>query len=373
MLLGSRLEQRREELLLTQDDLAIFIGVRAETVDNWERGFNSPKKGNLQALAKALQTTTDYLEGNTDIATDYSSGGNKCIICGKSVPYGVAKCPECCWRKWPSSFLNSAEQASRRKRSHLVNLASLDRDKARATFVSTSSWGQNVYTTSLDMCTCPDFENRQMPCKHIFRLANELGLFQPEEFEPGEDDYTLHPSKNNYGLTFKINIEDSFDTDKNEVAEDIASTSTTANDDIVHIETEHEVPSQVKATTHSSSVLAILFKIICCCFFGFVAIVLLMGAIIESKTNLEWLCFPVAFAIAGLLTANTAKRHALNGSGVKWWAYGAFIPVVSWIDVVMASSQNRIKGFLKGIAYSIVGIIVFLLIFAQFLPQASTQ
>lgn len=115
MILGDRVSQRREDLLLTQEDVATFIGVRVETLDNWERGFNNPKKGNLQALAKVLQTTTDYLEGDTDIATDYSSDGNKCIICGKSVPYGVAKCPKCCWGKWPSSFLNSTEQASRRK------------------------------------------------------------------------------------------------------------------------------------------------------------------------------------------------------------------------------------------------------------------
>ena len=191
MLLGFRAEERRKELLLTIDEVANFVGVQVDTVNNWERGFNNPKKGNLQALATVLKTTTDYLEGDIDIATDYSLGNNKCIICGKPIPYDVAKCPECCWQKWSPSLLNSYEQEKRRKRSHSVNLLSLDRKKARATFLSTNSWEQNIYTTSLDMCTCPDFEERHMPCKHIYRLAKELGFYQPEKFAAGEYDYTM--------------------------------------------------------------------------------------------------------------------------------------------------------------------------------------
>ena len=148
MLIASRLEQRRKKLLLTQDDLANFVGVRVETLDNWEHGFNNPIKVNLQALAKALQTTTDYLEGNTDLATNYSLGNGACIICGKSLPYGIAKCPECCWGKWSASFLNSEALATRRKRSHSVNLISLDREKAMATFMSVTTYGSRFYDTT---------------------------------------------------------------------------------------------------------------------------------------------------------------------------------------------------------------------------------
>lgn len=32
-----------------------------------------------------------------------------------------------------------------------------------------------IYDVTLDECTCYDFENRQLPCKHMYRLAYELG------------------------------------------------------------------------------------------------------------------------------------------------------------------------------------------------------
>lgn len=32
-----------------------------------------------------------------------------------------------------------------------------------------------IYDVTLNSCTCFDFYNRQMPCKHIYRLAYELG------------------------------------------------------------------------------------------------------------------------------------------------------------------------------------------------------
>lgn len=33
-----------------------------------------------------------------------------------------------------------------------------------------------TYSVSLTSCTCPDFQNRHQPCKHMYRLALELGL-----------------------------------------------------------------------------------------------------------------------------------------------------------------------------------------------------
>ena len=80
----------REQLLLTQEDLASYIGVSVDTVNNWKHGFSNPQKKNLQALANALQTTMDYLEGNIDAALNHLEGGNECIICGEPLPYGVS-------------------------------------------------------------------------------------------------------------------------------------------------------------------------------------------------------------------------------------------------------------------------------------------
>ncbi|SHJ75294.1 SWIM zinc finger family protein [Tepidibacter formicigenes] len=35
---------------------------------------------------------------------------------------------------------------------------------------------RGTYNTTLNSCTCYDFETRQLPCKHIYRLAFELGF-----------------------------------------------------------------------------------------------------------------------------------------------------------------------------------------------------
>mgnify|MGYP000844520134 FL=1 len=35
-----------------------------------------------------------------------------------------------------------------------------------------------VYDVTLNSCTCYDFEARQLPCKHIYKLASELGYLE---------------------------------------------------------------------------------------------------------------------------------------------------------------------------------------------------
>ena len=37
------------------------------------------------------------------------------------------------------------------------------------------------YTTTLDYCSCPDFEKRSKPCKHIYFLALQMG-YTSEDF-----------------------------------------------------------------------------------------------------------------------------------------------------------------------------------------------
>lgn len=48
-------------------------------------------------------------------------------------------------------------------------------DKAAQKAIFEGHWGK--YETYPDFCTCPDFSRRQQPCKHIYRLCMELGLF----------------------------------------------------------------------------------------------------------------------------------------------------------------------------------------------------
>lgn len=57
-----------------------------------------------------------------------------------------------------------------------------------------------IYETTLEMCNCFDFEKRDKPCKHMYRLAIELGLINetaetdPSKIKapPPEDSYKIH-------------------------------------------------------------------------------------------------------------------------------------------------------------------------------------
>lgn len=51
---------------------------------------------------------------------------------------------------------------------------SVDTESNEGTFKGSSS---KPYLTSLETCSCIDFNRRKLPCKHMYRLAFELGLF----------------------------------------------------------------------------------------------------------------------------------------------------------------------------------------------------
>jgi hypothetical protein len=51
-------------------------------------------------------------------------------------------------------------------------------DRAAETAIFRGSDGQE-YQTGLTRCDCLDFVSRKTPCKHMYRLAMELGLFRP--------------------------------------------------------------------------------------------------------------------------------------------------------------------------------------------------
>jgi hypothetical protein len=43
-----------------------------------------------------------------------------------------------------------------------------------------SFWGSKQYQTTLSTCTCPVYTHKHIPCKHIYRLAMELGYIDAE-------------------------------------------------------------------------------------------------------------------------------------------------------------------------------------------------
>ena len=66
-----RIKMRREELGISQSELARMIGVKPQTVQQWEAGTTAPKRKRLLDVANALDTTITYLLAGTD-HSDYS-------------------------------------------------------------------------------------------------------------------------------------------------------------------------------------------------------------------------------------------------------------------------------------------------------------
>ena len=63
----SRIEKRRKELGLTQEDVAEQVGVKKSTVSRWESGtIKEMRRDKLLSLASTLQTSVNYLLGLTD-------------------------------------------------------------------------------------------------------------------------------------------------------------------------------------------------------------------------------------------------------------------------------------------------------------------
>ena len=61
---ASNLQVLRKSKGLTQDELADELGVRRETVRNWENGTQIPSLGSAVALAKTFSVTLDDLAIN---------------------------------------------------------------------------------------------------------------------------------------------------------------------------------------------------------------------------------------------------------------------------------------------------------------------
>lgn len=73
---------------------------------------------------------------------------------------------------WEESLHREAEQVLKRKRAASVVLENIDSNTGTALAVGSS---EQPYEVSLESCTCGSFKNLK-PCKHMYRLASELGM-----------------------------------------------------------------------------------------------------------------------------------------------------------------------------------------------------
>ena len=64
MTIGDRIRQRRQELNMSQDELAHKLGYTSRsTINKIEKNANNLKQTKIEEIAKALETTPDYIMG----------------------------------------------------------------------------------------------------------------------------------------------------------------------------------------------------------------------------------------------------------------------------------------------------------------------
>ena len=68
--IGFRIKQRREELGLTLEDIALYVKVARSTIQRYEAGsISRPKLPVLYSISQALRVSPDWLLGITDDPT----------------------------------------------------------------------------------------------------------------------------------------------------------------------------------------------------------------------------------------------------------------------------------------------------------------
>lgn len=77
--------------------------------------------------------------------------------------------------KWEESIHNNLEQLKRIASANGLKPAQVQVNKENKSAIIQGS-GSSPYKVTLNNCTCFDFESRELPCKHMYRLALELNL-----------------------------------------------------------------------------------------------------------------------------------------------------------------------------------------------------
>lgn len=78
------------------------------------------------------------------------------------------------WQQWDSCSISEHQQRRMmRANASDIIIKEIDKEARYGVFV-----GGRIYRTTLVSCTCPDFKERKLPCKHMYRLASEFGLIE---------------------------------------------------------------------------------------------------------------------------------------------------------------------------------------------------
>ena len=106
-----------------------------------------------------------------------------------------------------NTYVDDLEQIKRLRRAKEVQTLSINHDTHEGIFKGSS---KKNYSTTLNACTCRDFIVRKQPCKHIYKLALELGVIDfPDNINslPTAKSHTMQVSRKEitYKKKFKAN------------------------------------------------------------------------------------------------------------------------------------------------------------------------
>lgn len=82
------------------------------------------------------------------------------------------------WPEWDPSVHESEEQIVRQGRAKTYDFDYVQIDEAYCLGKFSSTSDLPFYIATLSQCDCYDFQRRHLPCKHIYRLAIELGIIE---------------------------------------------------------------------------------------------------------------------------------------------------------------------------------------------------
>lgn len=82
--------------------------------------------------------------------------------------------PEKIWSKWDNVSGIPATDRKARGIGGRLTVVSIDRQNCTGIYVGSD--GDTQYRASLLRCSCPDFQKRRVPCKHMYHLAWSCGL-----------------------------------------------------------------------------------------------------------------------------------------------------------------------------------------------------
>lgn len=114
-----------------------------------------------------------YLSGEIGMGLLYTFTLGGCCVAWLHDVYVAFAPPAAIWRRWSDVSGEAAEARKRRALEGELTPVRIYPESKKAVFAG-SEGGR--YHTTLTKCSCPDFQKRKVPCKHMYYLAIKCNI-----------------------------------------------------------------------------------------------------------------------------------------------------------------------------------------------------